>query len=348
MPTPVTLIPGDGIGPEVTAAARRVIDAAGADIEWHVHEAGGDVIEKYGAVLPPSTIYSIERNRIALKGPIATPIGKGFKSANVQLRQALDLYANVRPVHSLPGVHTRFENVDLVVVRENTEGLYSGVEHVVVPGVVESLKIITEKASLRIARYAFELARRQKRRRVTAVHKANIMKLSDGLFLDCSRRVSRDYPDITYDEVIVDAMTMHLVQRPEEFDVLVMENLYGDIISDLASGLIGGLGLTGSGNIGEHAAVFEAVHGTAPDIAGKGLANPTALILSGVMMLRHMARYDVADRIERAVLDVFAEGKHITRDLRGTASTQEYVDAIIEKLYRPSAPTEQPQTTQSV
>ncbi|MFN8485502.1 MAG: isocitrate dehydrogenase (NAD(+)) [Anaerolineae bacterium] len=347
MPTPVTLIPGDGIGPEVTAAARRVIDAAGADIEWHTHEAGGDVIEKYGAVLPPSTIYSIERNRIALKGPIATPIGKGFKSANVQLRQALDLYANVRPVHSLPGVHTRFENVDLVVVRENTEGLYSGIEHVVVPGVVESLKIITEKASLRIARYAFELARRQKRKRVTAVHKANIMKLSDGLFLDCSRRVSRDYPDIIYDEVIVDAMTMHLVQRPEEFDILVMENLYGDIISDLASGLIGGLGLTGSGNIGEHAAVFEAVHGTAPDIAGKGLANPTALILSGVMMLRHMAKYDVANRIERAVLDVFAEGRHITRDLRGTASTQEYVDAIIEKLHRPSAPPAQ-QATQPV
>ncbi|MFN8498801.1 MAG: isocitrate dehydrogenase (NAD(+)) [Anaerolineae bacterium] len=346
MPTPVTLIPGDGIGPEVTAAARRVLDAAGAGIEWHVHEAGGDVIEKYGAVLPPSTIYSIERNRIALKGPIATPIGKGFKSANVQLRQALDLYANVRPVHSLPGVHTRFENVDLVVVRENTEGLYSGVEHVVVPGVVESLKIITEKASLRIARYAFELARRQKRKRVTAVHKANIMKLSDGLFLDCSRRVSRDYPDITYDEVIVDAMTMHLVQRPEEFDVLVMENLYGDIISDLASGLIGGLGLTGSGNIGEHAAVFEAVHGTAPDIAGKGLANPTAVILSGVMMLRHMARYDVANRIEQAVLDVFADGKHITRDLRGSASTQEYVDAIIEKLHRPSAPSAPQQATQ--
>ena len=348
MPTPVTLIPGDGIGPEVTAAARRVIDAAGADIEWHVHEAGGDVIEKYGAVLPPSTIYSIERNRIALKGPIATPIGKGFKSANVQLRQALDLYANVRPVHSLPGVNTRFENVDLVVVRENTEGLYSGVEHVVVPGVVESLKIITEKASLRIARYAFELARRQGRKRVTAVHKANIMKLSDGLFLDCSRRVARDYPDIVYDEVIVDAMTMHLVQRPETFDVLVMENLYGDIISDLASGLVGGLGLTGSGNIGEHAAVFEAVHGTAPDIAGKGVANPTAIIFSGVMMLRHMARYDVADRIERAVLDVFAEHQHITRDLRGTASTQEYVDAIIEKLPRPSTPSVQQQARQPV
>ena len=346
MPTPVTLIPGDGIGPEVTAAARRVIDAAGSDIEWHVHEAGGDVIEKYGAVLPPSTIYSIERNRIALKGPIATPIGKGFKSANVQLRQALDLYANVRPVHSLPGINTRFENVDLVVVRENTEGLYSGVEHVVVPGVVESLKILTEKASLRIARYAFELARRQGRKRVTAVHKANIMKLSDGLFLDCSRRVARDYPDIIYDEVIVDAMTMHLVQRPETFDVLVMENLYGDIISDLASGLVGGLGLTGSGNIGEHAAVFEAVHGTAPDIAGKGLANPTALIFSGVMMLRHMAKYDVADRIEKAVLDVFAEHQHITRDLRGTASTQEYVDAIIEKLPRPSAPPVQQQVKQ--
>lgn len=332
MPTPVTLIPGDGIGPEVTHAARRIVDAAGADIEWHVHEAGGDVVEKYGAVIPPSTLYSIERHKIALKGPIMTPIGKGFKSANVQLRQALDLYANVRPVHSVPGVHTRFDNVNLIVVRENTEGLYSGIEHTVVPGVVESLKIITEKASLRIARYAFELARREGRHRVTAVHKANIMKLSDGLFLECCRRVSQEYPEIKYDEVIVDAMSMHLVTRPETFDICVMENLYGDIISDLASGLVGGLGLTGSGNIGEHAAMFEAVHGTAPDIAGKGVANPTALILSAVMMLRHMGKLDVANRVEQATFDVLEQGHHCTRDLGGTAGTEKFTDAIIARL----------------
>ncbi len=332
MATPVTLIPGDGIGPEVTQAARRVIDAAGADIEWHVHEAGGDVVDRYGAVLPPSTIYSVERNHLALKGPIATPIGKGFRSANVQLRQELDLYANVRPVHSIPGVVTRFDNIDLIVVRENTEGLYSGVEHVVVPGVVESLKIITEKASTRIARYAFELARREHRHRVTAVHKANIMKLSDGLFLECSRRVAKEYPDITYDEVIVDAMSMHLVMRPETFDVLVMENLYGDIISDLASGLVGGLGLTPSGNIGEKAAVFEAVHGSAPDIAGKGIANPTAVMLSGVMMLRHLGKLEIAARLEKAIFDIIFEHKHVTRDLGGTASTDEYTDAVIARL----------------
>ncbi|MCW5852763.1 MAG: isocitrate dehydrogenase (NAD(+)) [Anaerolineae bacterium] len=337
MPTPVTLIPGDGIGPEVTEAARRVLDAAGADLEWHVHEAGGDVIEKYGLVIPPSTLYSIEKNKIALKGPIGTPIGKGFKSANVQLRQALDLYANVRPVHSLPGVHTRFENVNLIVIRENTEGLYSGIEHVVVPGVVESLKIITEKASTRIARYAFEMARREGRKRVTAVHKANIMKLSDGLFLECCRKVSQGYPEIKYDEVIVDAMSMHLVQRPEQFDVLVMENLYGDILSDLASGLVGGLGLTGSGNIGEHAAVFEAVHGSAPDIAGKGVANPTAVMLSGVMMLRHLGKLDVADRIEQAVYAVLGAGEYRTRDLGGTASTVAYADAIIAQLEQTQA-----------
>jgi isocitrate dehydrogenase (NAD+) len=336
MPIPVTLIPGDGIGPEVTEAARRVLDQSGAELEWHIHEAGGDVLEKYNTVLPPSTIDSILRHKVALKGPIATPIGKGFKSANVQLRQALDLYANVRPVRSLRGVHTRYENVDLVVIRENTEGLYSGIEHVVVPGVVESLKIITEKASTRIARYAFEMAKRQRRKRVTAVHKANIMKLSDGLFLDCCRKVSEEYPGITYDEVIVDALSMHLVTRPEQFDILVMENLYGDIISDLAAGLVGGLGLTPSGNIGEQAAVFEAVHGSAPDIAGKGLANPTAVIMSGVMMLRHLALLDEADRVENAVFQVLESGDRCTRDLGGTANTDEYTQAIIERMAVPA------------
>lgn len=331
-PYRITLIPGDGIGPEVTEATRRIIDASGVAIEWEVREAGGDQIEKYGTVLPEETIDSIVRNGVALKGPIATPIGKGFRSANVQLRQALDLYANVRPVRSMPGVDTRYERVNLIVVRENTEGLYSGIEHVVVPGVVESLKIITERGSTRIAKYAFELARREGHKRVTAVHKANIMKLSDGLFLECAQRVAADFPEITYDEVIVDALSMKLVMDPTQFDVLVMENLYGDIISDLAAGLVGGLGLTPSGNIGERAAVFEAVHGTAPDIAGKGLANPTALSLSGVMMLRHLGELEAASRVERAIQQVLAEGQTMTGDLGGKASTQEYTDAVIAAM----------------
>lgn len=331
-PYRITLIPGDGIGPEVTEATRRIVDASGVAIEWEVREAGGDQIEKYGTVLPEETIDSIVRNGVALKGPIATPIGKGFRSANVQLRQALDLYANVRPVRSMPGVDTRYERVNLIVVRENTEGLYSGIEHVVVPGVVESLKIITERGSTRIAKYAFELARREGHKRVTAVHKANIMKLSDGLFLECAQRVAADYPEIAYDEVIVDALSMKLVMDPTQFDVLVMENLYGDIISDLAAGLVGGLGLTPSGNIGERAAVFEAVHGTAPDIAGKGLANPTALSLSGVMMLRHLGELEAANRVERAIQQVLAAGQTRTGDLGGKASTQEYTDAVIAAM----------------
>ncbi|HBY97797.1 MAG: isocitrate dehydrogenase (NAD(+)) [Ardenticatenaceae bacterium] len=331
-PYRVTLIPGDGIGPEVTAAARRMIDATGVQIDWQVHEAGGDSIGRYGTVLPQATIDSIIRNRVALKGPISTPIGSGFRSANVQLRQVLDLYANVRPVRTMPGVETRYREVNLVVVRENTEGLYSGIEHIVVPGVVESLKIITEKGSTRIAKYAFELARREGRKKVTAVHKANIMKLSDGLFLECARRLARDYPEIEYDEVIVDALSMRLVLDPTQFDVLVMENLYGDIISDLAAGLVGGLGLTPSGNIGERAAVFEAVHGSAPDIAGKGVANPTAVTLAGVMMLRHLGELTAADRVERAIGRVLEEGTHCTRDLGGTASTREFADAVIAAM----------------
>lgn len=328
----VTLIPGDGIGPEVTDAARRIIEASGVSIEWRVREAGGDLINRYGTVLPQETIDSVIRNRVALKGPITTPIGTGFRSANVQLRQTLDLFANVRPVRTIPGVETRFKDVDLVVVRENTEGLYSGIEHIVVPGVVESLKIMTEKGCTRIAKYAFELARREGRRKVTAVHKANIMKLSDGLFLECARRVARDYPEVEYDEVIVDALTMRLVMDPTQFDVMVMENLYGDIVSDLASGLVGGLGLTPSGNIGEKAAVFEAVHGSAPDIAGKGVANPTAITLAGVMMLRHLGEGEAADRIERAIQQVIGAGKTITRDLGGTATTREFTNAVIEVL----------------
>ena len=330
----ITLIAGDGIGPEVTDAARRVVDASGAAVEWEPHEAGATALAKSGELLPRATVDSILRNKVALKGPIGTPIGKGFRSINVQLRQTLDLYANFRPAKSLPGVKSRYENVDLIVIRENTEGLYSGLEHVVVPGVVESLRIVTEAASRRVVRYAFEAARRHGRRKVTAVHKANILKLSDGLFLDTARLVAAGYPDILYDECIVDAAAMKLVLDPSAFDVLVMENLFGDILSDLTSGLVGGLGVTPSGNIGERAAIFEAVHGTAPDIAGKGLANPTALVLSGALMLAHLGEMAAAERVERAVRTVLAEQKTVTRDLGGTASTGEYAEALVRAMER--------------
>lgn len=328
----ITLIPGDGIGPEVTSAVVRIIEAAGVQIEWETHYAGAQALAKFGDTLPKELLESIKRNRVALKGPITTPVGQGFTSVNVGLRKALDLYANLRPVKSLPNVPSRYSDVDLVVVRENTEDLYSGLEHVVVPGVVESLKIITERASLRIARFAFEYARREGRRKVTAVHKANIMKLSDGLFLDCFRRVAAEYPEIEADDKIVDNACMQLVMRPEQFDVLLLENLYGDIISDLAAGLVGGLGVVPGANIGEQGAVFEAVHGSAPDIAGRGIANPTALLQSGVLMLRHINERDAADRIQSALLDVLREGKVRTRDIGGTASTAEFADAIIAKL----------------
>lgn len=327
----VTLIPGDGIGPEVAFAAKRVIDATGVPIEWEIVEAGGDVMYKYGTPLPEETIESIQRNHVALKGPITTPIGSGFRSVNVQLRQRLHLFANYRPAKSIPGVKTPFENVDLIVVRENTEGLYSGIEHVVVPGVVESLKIITRDATERVARFAFEMARRDGRKKITAVHKANIMKLSDGLFLEVCRQVAREYPDIQYEEAIVDATAMRLVLNPHQFDVLLMENLYGDILSDLTAGLIGGLGLAPSGNIGEHYAVFEAVHGSAPDIAGQNVANPTALILSGALMLRHLGEQEAADRVQRAVEQTIADGIR-TRDLGGTATTSEFTDAVIARV----------------
>lgn len=328
----ITLIPGDGIGPEIVAATVRIIEAAGVDIEWENQILGVQAQEKYGTTLPDETIESIRRNKVALKGPQMTPVGKGFTSVNVGLRRALDLYANVRPVKALPNVECRYPELDLVIVRENTEGLYSGLEHVVVPGVVESLKIITEKASMRIARYAFQFARDNGRKKVTAVHKANIMKVSDGLFLECFYKVAKEFPDIESDDKIIDNCCMQLVMRPEQFDVLVMENLYGDIVSDLCAGLIGGLGLAPGANIGELGAVFEAVHGSAPDIAGQGIANPTALLMSAIEMLRHIGERDAADRIQAAMLGVFADGKWITRDLGGKAKTNEFARAICEKL----------------
>ncbi|MBP7148880.1 MAG: isocitrate/isopropylmalate dehydrogenase family protein [Acidobacteria bacterium] len=328
----VTLIPGDGIGPEVTDAARRVIDASGVEIEWLVRPAGAEHFERHGTPLPEETVAALRRSRIALKGPIGTPIGGGYRSVNVQLRQMFDLYANFRPVRSTAGVASRYENVDLIIVRENTEGLYSGIEHVVVPGVVESLRVVTARGSERIVRFAFELARARGRKSVTAVHKANILKLSDGLFLDIARRIAREFPEIEYRESIVDATAMKLVLDPAQFDVLVMENLFGDILSDLASGLAGGLGLAPSANFGADAAVFEAVHGSAPDIAGKGVANPTALILSGALMLRHLGQEGAAELIEGSVRDVIAAGTVRTRDLGGSASGADYVSALLEAM----------------
>jgi isocitrate dehydrogenase (NAD+) len=330
----VTLIPGDGIGPEVTEAVLRILRAAGVTIEWDSQDAGILAFERTGQALPVELIDSVRRNKVALKGPVTTPIGTGFTSVNVGLRKALDLYANLRPVWNLPGVAARFEGIDLVIVRENTEDLYAGLEHTVVPGVVESLKIITEHASTRIARFAFEHARRFGRKRVTAIHKANIMKLSDGLFIESARRVSREFTDIGYDERIVDAACMHLVMRPEQFDVLLLPNLYGDIVSDLCAGLVGGLGVVGAANLGLECAVFEAVHGSAPDIAGRNLANPTALLLSAVMMLRHLDEGAAADRIMRALGTVFTEGRERTRDLGGTTSTTAFADTVCRAVGR--------------
>ncbi|MCR4420243.1 MAG: isocitrate/isopropylmalate dehydrogenase family protein [Clostridia bacterium] len=331
MPT-VTLIPGDGIGPEVTEAARRVIEAAGADITWEVVEAGEKTLAARGTVLPPEVLESIRKNRVALKGPLTTPVGTGFRSVNVALRQELGLYANLRPARTWPGVPSRYQNVDLVVVRENTEDLYAGVEHMVGEDAAESIKIITRRASERIVRFAFEYARAHGRRKVTAVHKANIMKCTDGLFLNCARRVAQDYPDVEFEERIVDNMCMQLVQKPELYDVLVMPNLYGDIISDLCAGLVGGLGLAPSANLGDEAAVFEPVHGSAPKYAGQNKVNPLACILSGVMMLEHLGRKEPAERIRRAVERVLAEGRHLTYDLGGQAGTQETAEAIIAAL----------------
>jgi len=328
----VTLIPGDGIGPEISEAARRVIDATGVDINWEVVEAGEAVIERYGTPLPEYVLDSIKENKVALKGPLTTPVGKGFRSVNVTLRQSLNLYANIRPARSLPGIVTRYRDIDLIVVRENTEDLYAGIEHRVGRDAAESIKIITREASERVCRHAFELAHKQGRKKVTAVHKANIMKLSDGLFLESARKVAEDYPDIEFEDMIVDAMSMKLVQTPENYDVMVMSNLYGDILSDLCAGLVGGLGVAPGANIGTEAAVFEPVHGSAPKHAGKNKVNPLAIILSGVMMLQHLGEDKHAERIMQAVIDVLEEGASVTYDLGGTASTSGMADAIISKL----------------
>jgi isocitrate dehydrogenase (NAD+) len=327
----ITLIPGDGIGPEVTDAVLQILSAAKVVIEWERHDAGLTAVERGGTPLPPELLESIRRNTVAFKGPVTTPVGEGFTSVNVGLRKGLDLYANLRPVWNLPGVPSRFGSVDLVIVRENTEDLYAGLEHQIVPGVVESLKIITEKASTRIGRFAFEYAHRHRRKRVTAIHKANIMKMSDGLFLDSVRAVAKEFPDIAYDERIIDAACMQLVLTPERFDVLVLPNLYGDIVSDLAAGLVGGLGVVGAANLGPSCAVFEAVHGSAPDIAGKGIANPTALLLSAILMLQYIGEPLAADAVMKALGNVLSAGVR-TRDLGGSATTREFADALCKVL----------------
>ena len=333
----ITLIPGDGIGTEVSAAVLRILEATGLKFEWETVQAGAEAYEKYKEYIPKALTESIERTRVALKGPITTPIGGGFASINVQLRKQFDLYANFRPVRNLPHIPTRYPDVDLVIVRENTESLYSGLEHEVVPGVVESLKIITEKASTRIARFAFEYARKNQRKRVHAIHKANIMKLSDGLFLRCSRNVAKEFSEITYGEHIVDNACMQLVMNPYQYDVLVMENLYGDIISDLCAGLVGGLGLVPSANLGDQCAIFEAVHGSAPDIAGKNLANPTALLRSALLMLRHIGEPEAALKIRNALERVYRHRNKLTKDVGGKSGTFEFTNEVIEALHEEPA-----------
>ena len=328
----ITLIPGDGIGPEVIKAARIVLEASGVKINWEIVEAGEEVIQKFGTPLPNYVIDSIKKNKVALKGPITTPIGTGFRSVNVALRQTLELYANIRPVKSYKGVPSRYSDIDLVIVRENTEDLYAGIEHKIGEDAAESIKIITRKASERIARFAFKLAKREKRKKVTVVHKANIMKYTDGLFLECVRKVSQEYPEIVFEEMIVDTMSMKLVQVPNNYDVLVMPNLYGDILSDLAAGLVGGLGVVPGANIGDKEAVFEPVHGSAPKHKGKFVANPTATILAGVMMLKYLGESKAADRVEKAVVKVLEEGKYLTRDLGGNTGTVEYAKAVIDAI----------------
>ena len=333
MPHQVVLIPGDGVGPEIAEATRNILDAAGVAIDWRVCPAGASAIETHGTPLPGETLTAIRQASATLKGPLETPIGTGFRSVNVELRQRLNLYANYRPARSIPGLPTRYENVDLIVVRENTEGLYAGLENLVAPGVVQSLRVTTRIASQRIATFAFETARAGKRRKVTLVHKANILKLGDGLFLKAARQVAENYPDIECDECIVDAAAMKLVMDPSQFDVMVMENMFGDILSDLTSGLVGGIGLAPSANIGEGGvAIFEAVHGTAPDIAGRGIANPTALLLSATLMLRHLGELAIAESVENAVHQVIRERLHLTPDLGGTAGTKEFSQAVIAVL----------------
>ncbi len=328
----VTLIPGDGIGPEVIGAAVKVIEAAGVKLEWDHQLAGAAALRRWGSPVPEALLASLKRTGVALKGPLETRVGEGYRSINVYLRKAFDLYANLRPVKSQAGVPTPFRGVDLIVIRENTEDLYAGIEHQVAPGVVESVKVITARASTRIARFAFEYARRNRRRMVTAIHKANIMKLSDGLFLKCAERVARDYSDIAYEEQIVDAACMRLVTQPRSFDVLLLENLYGDIVSDLCAGLVGGLGVVPGANYGEHGAIFETVHGTAPDIAGKGVANPVAAIMTGAMLLDYLSHHRAAERIRAAVSMVLRSGRALTRDLGGKADTEEMTAAVIRAL----------------
>jgi isocitrate dehydrogenase (NAD+) len=332
----ITLIPGDGIGPEVTNATVRILEATGVKFEWERFMAGADAFEKYKEYIPKELNDSIERTRVGLKGPVTTPIGGGFASINVELRKRFELYANFRPIRNLPHIPTRYPDVDLIIVRENTEGLYSGIEHEVVPGVVESLKIITEKASTRIARFAFEYARKHGRKKIHAIHKANIMKLSDGLFLRCSRNVSKSYPEITYGEHIVDNTCMQLVMNPYQYDILVMENLYGDILSDLCAGFVGGLGLVPGANFGDACAIFEAVHGSAPDIAGKNLANPTALLRSALLMLRHIGEPEAALKVRNALERVYRTRDKLTRDVGGKAGTSEFADAVVEEMHSTS------------
>jgi isocitrate dehydrogenase (NAD+) len=339
MPYRITMIPGDGIGPELAEATRRVLDASGVEFDWVIVDAGADVMERYGTPLPEHVLESIRQTKVALKGPITTPVGEGFRSVNVTLRQALNLYANVRPALSIKGLETRYENVDLVIVRENTEDLYAGIEHMVGRDAAESIKIITREASERIARYAFDYAVRNGRRTVTAVHKANIMKLSDGLFLESCRTVAAEYEGrVNFEDRIVDNMCMQLVQKPELYDVLVLPNLYGDIVSDLAAGLVGGLGVAPGANIGTEAAVFEPVHGSAPKYAGLNKSNPTALILSGVLMLRHLGETAAAQRVEEAVRSTIAEGREVTYDLGGSTGTSQFADAVIRRLEGAPAP----------
>ncbi len=328
----ITLIPGDGIGPEVTAAAVRILEATGVKFEWESFAAGAEAFEKYKEYIPKELTESIERTRVGLKGPVTTPIGGGFSSINVELRKRFELFANFRPITNLPHITSRYPNLDLIIFRENTEGLYSGIEHEVVPGVVESLKIITEKASTRISRFAFEYARKNHRKKIYSIHKANIMKMSDGLFLRCSRTVSKEYPEITYGEHIVDNTCMQLVMNPYQYDILLMENLYGDIVSDLCAGLVGGLGLVPGANFGHECAIFEAVHGSAPDIAGKNLANPTAVLRSSLLMLHHLGEHEAAQKIQDALDHVFRDRSKLTRDVGGTAGTSEFADSVIAAM----------------
>jgi isocitrate dehydrogenase (NAD+) len=337
----ITLIPGDGIGPEVSGAVVKILEAAGAAtgvaFDWHPYDAGATAFEQTGEYIPKALYDSIEKNRVALKGPVTTPVGGGFASINVTLRKNFELFANFRPVKSLPGLKTNYPNIDLVIVRENMEDLYAGLEHEVVPGVVQALKIITEKGSTRIAKFAFDYARKHGRKKIHAIHKANIMKLSDGLFLNCCRKVAAGFPEVAYHEHIVDNTCMQLVMNPYQYDILLTENLYGDILSDLCSAFVGGLGLVPGANLGTECAIFEAVHGSAPDIAGKDMANPTALLQSSVLMLHHIDEPETAERVQAAIEQVYREGKTLTEDVGGTSGTKAFADAIIQAMEAPVA-----------